>query len=306
MRPTTLLTLLLTTAAGASAASLRLPLAPTRPRDAPRLRLLHTFSAPSNARVLSASAPSTESTKGGAILTLDDGSLISSVQGTFRVPPAEPPTSGPTANNPVGVYATSFWVGIDSARPPSPSNSPCGGSLRAGVDIFFDGTIGGPQSPFAWYQFAPGMGSAVGFDEGFSVAEGDLVRFTLNAGNGEVVVLAENFGGNVTCVNTNGTQPIKSVRQVLSPSARGRLCRTEAAFLVEDFPLDGRPDVPVALANFTSVAFGTRVTLGDGSVRDLAGAEVLDVRQLQQGGKLTSCEVAGDKVKCARVVQGDT
>ncbi|KAK3308762.1 concanavalin A-like lectin/glucanase domain-containing protein [Chaetomium strumarium] len=299
MRSTTLLTLL-TSALGASGASL-----PARPRATPRLLLLHTFSesSPSNARLLAAS---TESTKGGAILTLgDDGNspAISSVQGTFRVPHAEIPTSGPTAGNPVGEYAASFWVGIDSARP-RPASSPnatCGGSLRAGVDVFWDGTIGGQQSPFAWYQFAPGMGNAVGFGEGFSVSPGDLVRFTLDAGS----VLVENFGGNVTCVSggaNNGTRPIKSVRQAL-PSPSAGLCGTEAAFIVDDPPLVSRPDVPVALANFTSVTFGTRVTLADGSVKDLAGAEVLDVRQQQQGGKLTSCEVVeGKKVKCTRVV----
>jgi hypothetical protein len=148
------------------------------------------------------------------------------------------------------------------------------------------------------------MGNAVGFDEGFSVSPGDVLRFTLDAGS----VIAENFGGNVTCVDgTNGAQPIRTVRQVLSPGAGGRgLCGTEAAFIVDDPPLDSLPDVPVALANFTSVTFGTSVTLADGSVKDLGAAEVLDVRQQQQGGRLTSCEVVeGKKVKCDRVV-GDS
>jgi hypothetical protein len=81
------------------------------------------------------------------------------------------------------------------------------------------------------------------------------------------------------------------------------LCRREAAWVVEDFPLDGRPDVLVALADFGSVTFGTGVTLEDGSEKDLAGVKVLDVELAEQGGRLTSCEVVdGKKVKCARVV----
>ncbi|KAK4041704.1 concanavalin A-like lectin/glucanase domain-containing protein [Parachaetomium inaequale] len=309
MKPTTLLTLLATATAGTSAAATRpLPLAPTRPRDAAAQhphRLLHTLTpaAPSTAnfRVLAAA---TESTKGGAVLTLPN-SKLSTIHATLRVPEAKIPTAGPTANNPVGVYAASFWVGADAVVTGACAG---GGALRAGVDIFYDGTLGGVQRPFVWYQ-GPGQGSETGF-AGFEVAAGDLVRFKLEVGSeegGEVVVVAENFGGNVTCVKDNGAVPVSSVRQVLPASVGGKtLCRGEAAWVVEDFPLEGLPDFPVALANFTSVAFGAGVTLEDGSERDLAGAEVLDVRLEAQGGRLTSCEVVdGKKVKCARVV-GDS
>ncbi|KAK4157587.1 concanavalin A-like lectin/glucanase domain-containing protein [Chaetomidium leptoderma] len=322
MKPTTLLTLLLTTSA--SAATLPRNANPPQQhqqqqRQQHRLALLHTLTPAPAASQFRLLAATTESVKGGAILTTDQP--FASAQGTFRVPDAKVPTTGPTANNPVGVYAASFWVGIDSARPTTttttggPSADACGGglALRAGVDVFYDGTFGGPQTPFAWYQFAPAMGSEKGF-EGFAVAAGDLVRFTLEAGSGggggdddkkEVVVVAENFGGNVTCAN--GATPVVSVRQVLpaSTTAGGaRLCAKEAAWMVEDFPLAGLPDFPVALANFTSVAFGgAGVTLADGSKKDVTGTEVLDVRLQQQGGRLTSCEVVdGKKVKCDRVV----
>lgn len=328
MKSTTLFTLLLTTA-GASAATLPLPL----PRDATqqqqqqqqqhRLALLHTLptgpsASPSNFRLLAASSSTdTESTKGGAFLTLpassssSSASSITSARGTFRVPAALPPTAGPTAGNPVGVYAASFWVGIDGAT------AACAATLRAGVDVFYDGSFGGPQTPFAWYQFAPAAGQgqgaaagAVGF-EGLAVAEGDVVRLTLEGNQKEVVVVAENFGANVTGTCVEGLQPVKgSVRKVLAVPEGGAgsgLCGGEAAWVVEDFPLAGLPDFPVALANFTSVTFaGAGVTLGDGTKRGVDGAEVRDVRLQAQGGRLTSCEVVeGKKVKCTRVV-GDS
>lgn len=332
MKTTIFLTLLGLTTMGATAATLPVRLPPTRPRDAPqhRLALLHTLtpSPPSNSNFLvaAAAAANTESTKGGAILTLpasdQTNDRIATAQGTFRVPSARMPTTGPTANNPVGMYAASFWVGIDSVAGNTGSDPSCGASLRAGVDIFWDGTIGGTQTPVAWYQFgsaASEAGDAVGF-EGFKVAEGDVVRFTLEGespssedgdegegkGEQEVVVVAENFGGNVTCAgNLNGATPVQSVRQVVPvPAGGARLCGGEAAWVVEDFPLAGMPDVPVALANFTSVTFaGVGVALADGTERDVAGAEVLDVRLEAQGGRLTSCKVVdGNKVRCARVV----
>ncbi|SPQ21783.1 9298333f-4073-4797-940f-b288c56e4412 [Thermothielavioides terrestris] len=302
MKPTTLLTHLLTTTA-ASAATLPRALHPTHPRDAPQYRLLHTFSssAPSSSNAHLLSATNTESTKGGAILTLPSSSSssnnntssarITSVQTTFRIPHAQPPATGPTANNPVGVYAASFWVGIDAAGAAASSSCSGGGAaLRAGVDIFWDGTVGGEQTPFAWYQFATAaaaagqqgqQGSGTGFgQDGFAVAAGDVVRFTLSAGgtggaDGEqvvAVVLAENFGANVSHADVvgrsasggGGAKPVRSVKQVVTAPAG--LCGQQAAWVVEDFPLEGRPDVPVAFANFTSVTFdGAGVALADGS-----------------------------------------
>ncbi|KAH6845543.1 concanavalin A-like lectin/glucanase domain-containing protein [Chaetomium sp. MPI-CAGE-AT-0009] len=317
MKATTLLTLLATVTGTTTAA--RLPQRATRgttnpqkQQQHPPYRLLHTLPnttpTPGNARLLTTTTTAAdESTKGGAILTLPNTTptntttptpLLTTITGTFRVPAARMPTAGPTANNTAAVYAASFWVGIDAAS----ASCNGGGALRAGVDIFWDGTLDGAQTPFAWVQ-GPGQGTEVGFEEGFVVGEGDLVRFTLGLESEEgVVVVAENFGRNATCAA--GGVPVKSVRQVLNAGGEGKkLCRREAAWVVEDFPLDGLPDIPVALADFGSVTFGAGVTLEDGSERDLAGAEVLDVKLAQQGGRLTSCEIVdGKKVKCARVV----
>ncbi|KAL2179056.1 concanavalin A-like lectin/glucanase domain-containing protein [Thermothelomyces heterothallicus CBS 202.75] len=304
MKPTVVLTLL---ASGAYAAA-----TPAIPGYSPRtrgmnpqhhapLRLLHTFTPIStsgkNFRFL---ASSTESTKGGAILGLPDNDL-STVRTTIRIPAAKMPTAGPTANNTVGEYAASFWVGIDSAT----DACGAGGSLRAGVDIFWDGTLGGQQTPFAWYQ-GPGQADVVGFGGGFPVGEGDLVRLTLEAGPAggeEIAVVAENFGRNVTRAD-EGAVPVRKVRKVLPAEAGGqKLCRGEAAWMVEDFPLQGRPEFPTALANFTSVTFNSGITLDDGTEKDLTGAEVLDIQLEAQGGRLTSCEVVDDRnVKCARAV----
>ncbi|KAL2157575.1 hypothetical protein VTH06DRAFT_5953 [Thermothelomyces fergusii] len=308
MKPTVVLTLV---ASGAYTAA-----TPVIPRHLPHahgvnthrhtpLRLLHTFTPISISRkkFRPLEASTAESTKGGAILRLPDSDL-STVSATLRIPAAQMPTAGPTANNTVGVYAASFWVGIDSAT----DACAAGGALRAGVDVFWDGTIGGQQTPFAWYQ-GPGQANAAGFDGGFPVGEGDLVRFTLKAGAAggeEVAVVAENFGRNATGAE-GGAVPVRRARKVLPAGAGGKtLCRGEAAWMVEDFPLQGRPELPAALANFTTVAFTAGVGLSDGMEKDLAAAEVLDIRLEAQGGRLTSCEVADERnVKCARVV-GDS
>jgi hypothetical protein len=121
-----------------------------------------------------------------------------------------------------------------------------------------------------------------------------------------VVVKAENFGSWVNCTST--CQPVKSVTEVLPVGGEGQqqqgLCGREAAWVVEDFPLAGMPQFPVALANFTRVDFGKAgVKLGDGTGRGLEGAEVVDVRLAAQGGRLTRCEVVGGStVRCTRVV----
>lgn len=337
MKPTTLLTALLTTA---SAATLLHPRSLSPP--APQLRLLHTLpsspSHPPTARLLSTTSSTSaqsESTRGGAILTLPPSSSspsqgprkITLLQSTFRLPHANPPTTGPTANNPVGVYAASFWLGLDSFPPPSSSSSSsttpgCNSSLslRAGIDIFHDGTLGGEQTPFAWYQFAPVQNTGTGF-AGFSVAPGDLVKITVEGdnGKGEVAVRIENFGpgkrqGQVDGDGdgTEGMDVMSSAKEVFKVNAGGEngggLCGRQAAWVVEDFPLAGLPDVPVALANFTRVEFGeTWAQTADGVWWDLdpdgGEVEVADVRLDAQGGRLTECVVRGGRgVSCTRVV----
>ncbi|KAL2151915.1 hypothetical protein VTH82DRAFT_5099, partial [Thermothelomyces myriococcoides] len=92
------------------------------------LRLLHTHTPISTSGVnIQSFASSAESTKGGAILALPDNDL-STVSATIRIPAVGMPTEGPTANNTVGEYSVSFWVGIDSAT----DACAAGGLLRAG------------------------------------------------------------------------------------------------------------------------------------------------------------------------------
>ena len=374
MKPTSLLSaLVLTAASTAQAATVPQPLPPTRARSAApghKHALLHTLApaappSPGSARILSAqsaegaggasSSSSSESTRGGAVLALPPASgaaagsdRLSSAQATFRVPTARMPTAGPTANNSAGVYAASFWVGVGA------DNRQCGGGdgggdgdwwlLRAGVDVFYDGSLGGPQTPWAWYQFAPAQESASGFAD-FPVAAGDVLRVAVEVvGAGEeVAVTAENFGpvsepepeagsGAMGALShlghhhdhdrpttTTTTTPLWTARQVFATTQEGGRRRkrqqqeegmcgaVEAAWIVEDFPLAGMPDVPVALADFTSVTFGQAgVTLEDGTTRDVTGAEVLDIRLAAQGGRLTECGVEdGNKVRCKRLMGDD-
>lgn len=278
--------------------------APPRLRHAPhqQLRLLHTAPQaplpPSSARIFSTAAVTAaeevDTVKGGAVIKTPG---VSAVQATFRVPLAEPPTSGPTAGNPVGLYAASFHVGIDSF------SGACDGFFRAGVDVFWDGTFGGEQSPFAWYQFGPA--DAVGFGN-FTARAGEVVRITVEDKAAKTATI-ENFGNvNGTCVK--GLKPLQVASQVIAPPAGGgQLCKGEAGFVVEDFPLAGMPQFPVALANFTSVLF-KEVSLtageGEGQKKNAEGAEVGDIRQARQGGRLTKCAVVGGGkgVKCDRVV----
>ncbi|KAH6626266.1 hypothetical protein B0J18DRAFT_408611 [Chaetomium sp. MPI-SDFR-AT-0129] len=420
MKPTTLL-LLATTATTTTAK-------PTLPQPIPRAntihyphpnphRLLHTLPAVSQqplSHLLSASAAvDADTTLAGAVLTLlpvsegntttgKGAALLSTITSTFRIPLANIPTSGPTANNSATVYGASFWVGVDAGVSPSgagcsPSSSSLsggvaqagteGGVLRAGVDIFYDGTLGGHQQPVIWYQ-GPGQKGETAF-EGVVVGEGDLVRLSLVVGpvlsapgegvekgegegdgeeGGEVVAIVENFGPDVDC--PEGATPIASVRKTfpattVSPSTTSApsstktsstttptskpntvhtrstaqiqptLCRKEASWVLQDAPLAGLPNIPIALANFTRVAFTAGITLDDGSVRTLTigsagstkhkhqvvdtngdgngkqteladGVEVLDIRQTQQGGRLTRCGVEegseGSEVVCVRVV----
>ncbi|KXX76537.1 Aspergillopepsin-2 [Madurella mycetomatis] len=332
MKPTAFLaTLTLTTSTYAAI----LPAQPFRPRNAPahHYRLLHTLTpplpAPGQGRMLSFSqAQEAQSTRGGAVLALppvgaqppSSPPAVTTVEGTWRVPQADAPTSGPTANNSVGVYAASFWIGLSAAAPCSAAST----TLRAGVDVFWDGTFGGEQSPFAWYQF-PGQATSTGMGN-FSVAAGDLVRFELRAEDAGrwVEVAVENFGaGPATDGREEGDDAASGDVGLLVPRQRASQrfelgdaasastsaadCGRRVSWLVEDFPLAGLPDVPVALANFTSVTFeDAAVTSADGQVRDVSEAEVMDIRLDAQGGRLTECELMGEgRLRCARVVGED-
>ncbi|EGS17182.1 uncharacterized protein CTHT_0064970 [Thermochaetoides thermophila DSM 1495] len=307
-----------------------LPIRQICQRSSDQPRLLHTFSSypilssTGNPQLHSSSQQPPESTTGGATLTLpplssnntnSTSSRSLSLRTTFRIPHAFPPTTGPTAGNTVGLYAASFWIGLDSLTHPD-----CLAAVRAGVDIFWDGTLGGELAPFVWCQF--GRGQAGGMP-GFKAAAGDVVRFWVDAGvGGFAVVGVENWGpegredegqDGDEVGKREVKRPISAVKKVFkmeegvgrrqSEESGQSACGLEVAWIVEDFPLVGGPGVPVALANFTSISF-EQIGVARGSESwDATGAEVRDVWLNAQGGRLTRCKVVeGSEVKCLRVV----
>ncbi|KAK4169093.1 putative acid proteinase [Cladorrhinum sp. PSN259] len=283
------------------------PLAPKLPTrsSSGQLRLLHTstpqapsFRSSSSRIGLTAAPAEQESTKGGALLTSAANSFTS-ISATFTVPQAKVPTRGPTANQTLIHFAASFHVGIDSV------SGACGSSLRAGVDIFHDGSLDDDlNDPQAWWQFSPA--DPVGFAN-FSVAEGDLVRISVSVSE----VKIENFGPlalngtSLKCRSTNGG--LGAPKQTATVSVNGTgLCGQEVGWTVEDFPLAGLPNIPVALPDFGSVRFrDVGVTGGDGEKKNADGAVASDVRLQAQGGRLTACGVVdgGKEVKCDRVFE---
>lgn len=249
-----------------------------------------TFRLPGSSKIaLSAAAP--ESQVAGARLA---GTNITSVAGTFRIPLAQMPTAGPTADNQNGVYQASYWVGIDGVDD-SASPSSCGGngssSLRAGVDTFWDT---GVQTAAAWWECYPDAGPTE-FGGNFTVAQGDVVRISVAAD-------ADGRGGQVTVERLDGTGCEAGVLASASRAFEGedgaRLCLAEAAVVIEDYPIQDQPDYPLPLANFTGVVF-ERVEV-DGKAA--AGLEVFDINLAAQGGRLTDCELVDGEVDCKRIV----
>ncbi|KAM7204381.1 Concanavalin A-like lectin/glucanase domain containing protein [Rhypophila sp. PSN 637] len=277
------------------------------PQQHSQIRLLHQHP---KTTLLTTKRQSTESSsvQGGAVLSPSSNKKINHVSATFIVPSAKVPTIGPTANNPVGVYASSFWVGIDGVALPTNNNASCnpsGASLRLGIDIFYDGTFGGEQTPFAWAQYLPR--SATGFSN-MTIAPGDLVRLTASSTNGSVggTVTIENFGPQSS--NTKKMKALQVASHTFSsPSEQdGKelppLCQTQASIIVEDFPLAGMPEFPIALANFTTVEYGNiKISGSNGQAMNLLSnskkqkakgqAQVLNIVQPPQGGRLTDCSI---------------
>ncbi|KAK0615925.1 concanavalin A-like lectin/glucanase domain-containing protein [Bombardia bombarda] len=274
-------------------------------------RLSHHRAASPPTRVSSLSSSSyqasIDSTQGGAYFlspadtTNNNNNNITIVSGSFIVPAANVPTAGPTANNPVLFYAASFWIGIDGAW------------LRAGIDISYDGAIGGPGHPFAWYQWHPA--EAVGFAN-FTVAPGDRVHITAIAGSpsssssssssltarsegdDDVPAQQQQPGGlmiqNFGPPAAGNTAPLQTAMEVLSGPP---LCQRAAGWIIEDFPVDAsnHPELPAALVDFGAVSFADMdVTMASkGSQTGVAGvagddvsaaATVVDVQLAAQGG----------------------
>ncbi|KAK3327600.1 concanavalin A-like lectin/glucanase domain-containing protein [Cercophora scortea] len=335
MKPSTLVSLLCTSAAAVQAA---IPSSAHRNNLNQRSqqhqnqqpRLLHTLSpshlsaqtkAKTLSQSLSLSQAAAESVQGGAIFTLPTNkSTITSITGTFTIPHALVPTTGPTANGSASTYAASFHLSIDGFPSSSSSSAQCntgGAALRAGIDIFYDAAAGGEERPFAWYQYAPSS-SAVGFAN-FSAAPGDTLKFTLSiststssgagAGAGAGVVTVENFGP-----GRKATKPIQTATATVVGGGQA-LCGRQAGWVVEDFPLAGLPDFPVALADFGTVTFGALGVGLDsgkkvGEKEFVAGTGLVDINLEAQGGRLTDCKLVRggggggvtSQVRCARVV----
>jgi hypothetical protein len=232
----------------------------------------------------SASAAAPESQKAGARL---EGSNITSVSATFQIPSAEMPTTGPTADNQNGVYQASYWVGLDGVTAAS-----CGGgvSLRGGVDTFWDT---GMRTTGAWWEWYPNEGpSQFG---NFTVQQGDVVRITTTADG-------DGMGGEVKVEKLDGpgcgAEVLASASHRFEGEAGARLCLGEAAVVIEDYPIQDRPDYPLPFANFTEVVFGEIKVNGKAA----EGLEVFDINLEAQGGRLTDCEVEAGSVDCKRVV----
>ncbi|TLS20244.1 uncharacterized protein PpBr36_11494 [Pyricularia pennisetigena] len=230
------------------------------------------------ANVLSAAAAEKPPVVGGAYLSSSD---IGSVAGRFTVPKATQPTKGDIAGQDIE-YGASFWVGIDGVNCTT-------GTLRAGIDIFWSSR---GESYHAWYQVS--ADSSKDFLSGeMDVAPGDELHVTATA-----------TGGNGTLV-VNNRSTNQTVERHLAPGEK--LCRSEAAWLVEDFVLVQAVGAPIALVNFTEVAFdGMKTTTGCASSGraepvSLDKVRVMDVVVEEQGGKLADCAMTGvDQMTCKR------
>lgn len=207
---------------------------------------------------------------------------ISSVEGRFVVPQASQPTSGELAGMPID-YAASFWIGIDGINCTT-------GTLRAGIDVFWS-----PQgeSYHAWYQVAADESKDMLSGE-MDVAPGDELHVSATASGGNGTVTVRNASTNQTVVR--------------SLAEGEKLCRNEAAWLVEDFVLVEVIGQPVALVNFTDVVFkDMRATMesessGRPSPVGLETANLMDIVVESQGGRLTDCRATGlEEMVCMRI-----
>ncbi len=132
----------------------------------------------------------------------------------------------------------------------------------------------------AWYEWYPDY--AYDFD-GFDISAGDSIRMTASA--------VTTASGSVTVENL-------STGQTVSHSFSGQsdqLCETNAEWIVEDFEENGSL---VPFANFGTVTFtDAAVNTADGTVQDVSGSEIMDIKQ--NGKVLTSCSTSGSSVTCS-------
>ncbi|KAK3359352.1 concanavalin A-like lectin/glucanase domain-containing protein [Lasiosphaeria hispida] len=249
-----------------------------------------------------------ESIQAGAVFsTVSDD--ITSITGTFRVPDPFAPTAGPTsANADRATFAVSIYVSLGGLAGEA-SASACANTtstLRAGVDVFWDGISGIVTAPFAWYQFGtPAENTAFGY-AGFGVAGGDLVRITATAaGTGNPTILIENYGPDAKVAA--GATPRESAPPTygVGDNLGASLCKSEASWIVEAYWLDEQPRVPVALANFTDVTFTElAVKTKSGKTGDATGAKLVEINLAAQGGQLTKTAASAASLQVKRVLGG--
>ncbi|KAK1780760.1 concanavalin A-like lectin/glucanase domain-containing protein [Copromyces sp. CBS 386.78] len=337
MKPSTLLTL---TATAASTTAFTLPFKFRRDTVStddsshnPNRRLVHsppTYAGNAHIKAVTGSKP--QSLRAGAYLPYNapastpehpnaNQDSINSVTGTVVIPTIYMPEFGPTAGNSVGEYSASIWVGIDGASAEAGNSTgsanancnPLGQSLRAGVDIFWDGTLGGQQTPFVWAQWYPAE-HAQGFLD-FKVSPGDELRFTVNTGphgNSGGGVLVENYGPPQSPKGVDGKVKIPIATGSLIWKDMPGLCGAQASWIIEDFPLQERPELPSALGNFTDVRFaemGVATWLGTNLTDEKVAKELkmLEIYDAGQGGTLAKCKTEGEGeevgVVCKRAVE---
>jgi hypothetical protein len=249
-----------------------------------------------------------DSIQGGAIYSVPAGSseTITSISGVFRVPTPSAVTVGPTAGK-KGILAFAIWIGIGGYAGYG-SASQCSaaqGPVRAGLDIYYNGYSDSPMAPFAWYQSGASQDLGAFAYAGFALQVGDLVRITVTADGNNLDAVMENFkpgGANSTAGRTAAQRERPTYG--LAESAGSALCRTEAAWVIEDHLTETEPSEPITLANFTDVVISemTLTTSGGGGAGAVRAAKVININLPAQGGQLTDCAVQGtSELACKRV-----
>ncbi|KAJ9165769.1 Acid proteinase [Coniochaeta hoffmannii] len=201
----------------------------------------------------------------GAVLV---GSGYKSVTGTFVVPTPKRPSGSSSSTT----YSASAWVGIDGDTCQT-------AILQTGVDFNIQGST---VSYDAWYEWYPEYAYTF---TGFSIAAGNTIKVTATA--------SSTSAGSVTITNVSTG---KTVTHSFSGES-GKLCETNAEWIVEDFEENGSL---VPFANFGTVTFtSASVTTTGGSTLGVSGAEILDIKQ--GSTVLTDCSASGSSVTCTYV-----
>ncbi|RAH64849.1 A4/G1 family peptidase [Aspergillus aculeatinus CBS 121060] len=204
----------------------------------------------------------------GAVLI---GSGYSEVTGEFVVPAVSSPRGGSGFGG-GSEYCASAWVGIDGDTCET-------AILQTGIDFCYED---GETYYDAWYEWYPDY--AYDFDN-IDISEGDSIKVTVKA--------TSDTSGTATVENVSTGQ---SVTHSFSGNVEGRLCETNAEWIVEDFESG---DSLVAFADFGTVTFTGAEAISNGETVTPSGATLMDIEQ--DGEVLTSVSVSGSTVKVTYV-----